>query len=56
MPDKPNAPQIEDERLNIHDRNPDSVGGPPGWVAMATVGGLFLVVVAIFVVIAIVVF
>ena len=56
MNDKPTAPQIEHERLNIHDRNPDSEGGPPGWVAMGTVAGLFLVAVAIFVVVAIFVF
>ena len=56
MSDEPSAPQIENEKLNIHDKDRDSAGGPPGWVAMAIVGGLFLVTAAIFVVVGIFVF
>ncbi len=42
------VPQIENERLNIHDTDQTTAGGPPGWVAFAIVAGIFLFVVAVF--------
>lgn len=40
-------PQIENERLDIDDKNPGSEGGPPIWIALAIVGGIFLACAAV---------
>ncbi|MEM9883302.1 MAG: hypothetical protein AAF800_10330 [Planctomycetota bacterium] len=40
-------PQLENETLGIHDRKASTDGGPPGWLALAIVGGVFLSVAAV---------
>lgn len=42
--DNPNPPQLKNETLNVDDTNRKTTGGPPGWMALAIVGGLFLAV------------
>jgi hypothetical protein len=47
MNDSNSPPQIENETLGIEDEKKGTTGGPPGWVAMAIVAGVFLAVAAI---------
>ncbi|MEM9881288.1 MAG: hypothetical protein AAF800_00020 [Planctomycetota bacterium] len=44
---QPDLPQIENETLGIHDRKKSTDGGPPGWFALAVVGGVFLSIAAV---------
>lgn len=40
-------PQIESQTLGINDKEPGTTGGPPGWLALAVVAGLFLAAAAV---------
>ena len=43
MSDNKDMPgQVSNEGLDIHDEQKGTRGGPPMWIAMAIVGGLFL--------------
>ena len=43
MSDKQDMPgQVSNEGLDIHDEQKGTRGGPPMWMAMVIVGGLFL--------------
>ncbi|MEL7089800.1 MAG: hypothetical protein AAGL98_15375 [Planctomycetota bacterium] len=39
-------PQIKNETLEIDDTRQTTEGGPPIWIALAIVGGLFLAIAA----------
>jgi hypothetical protein len=41
--DTPHPPQVENETLGIDDTQKGTRGGPPMWIAMTIIGGLFLV-------------
>ena len=38
------APQVQNSALNVDDKQKGTEGGPPGWMALAIVGGIFLAV------------
>jgi len=38
---------MDSELLNIHDSDPDTQGGPPGWIVWAMVVALFLAAVGV---------
>lgn len=40
---KTRMPQIEHDRLGIHDKQDGTRGGPPGWIALTIVAGFFLI-------------
>ena len=42
--DSDNVPQIDNETLNVKDSQKGTEGGPPGWMALVIVGGIFLLV------------
>ncbi len=42
--DPNNVPQIDHEGMGIKDSQKGTRGGPPGWMALVIVGGLFLIV------------
>ena len=42
--DSDNVPQIDNETLNVKDSQQGTEGGPPGWMALVIVGGIFLLV------------
>ena len=44
------SPQMENQTLDVHDEQKGTRGGPPGWMALAIVGGIFLVVGAVVVI------
>ena len=43
MSDEKMPGQVENNSLNIHDDQKGTRGGPPMWIAIVIVGGLFLV-------------